>query len=58
MVLLPEILRGKKRDSPLVEARQVAMYLCRELLGESYPSLGRIFGGKDHRYGHACCEKN
>ena len=41
-------LRGKKRDSPLVEARQVAMYLCRELLGESYPSLGRIFGGNDH----------
>ena len=26
----------------------MAMYLCRELLGESYPSLGRIFGGKDH----------
>ena len=24
------------------------MYLCRELFGESYPSLGRIFGGKDH----------
>lgn len=41
-------LRGKKRDNQLVEARQVAMYLCRELFGESYPSLGRIFGGKDH----------
>lgn len=41
-------LRGKKRDNQLVEARQMAMYLCRELLGESYPSLGRIFGGKDH----------
>ena len=24
------------------------MYLCRSLLGESYPSLGLIFGGKDH----------
>lgn len=41
-------LRGKKRDNQLVQARQVAMYLCRELFGESYPSLGRIFGGKDH----------
>jgi chromosomal replication initiator protein len=24
------------------------MYLCRELLGESYPSIGHFFGGKDH----------
>jgi chromosomal replication initiator protein len=44
----PKDLRGKKRTSRLVQARQIAMYLCRELLGESYPSLGRIFGGKDH----------
>lgn len=41
-------LRGRKRDPRLVLARQIAMYLCRELLGESYPSLGRMFGGKDH----------
>lgn len=41
-------LRGRKRDPKLVRARQIAMYLCRELLGESYPSLGRMFGGKDH----------
>lgn len=41
-------LRGKKRDPRLVQARQIAMFLCRELLGESYPSLGRLFGGKDH----------
>ena len=24
------------------------MYLCREILGESYPSIGILFGGKDH----------
>lgn len=41
-------LRGRKRDTRLVLARQIAMYLCRELLGESYPSLGRMFGDKDH----------
>lgn len=41
-------LRGRKRDPKLVRARQIAMYLCRELLGESYPALGRMFGGKDH----------
>lgn len=41
-------LLGRKRDSKLVQARQIAMYLCRELLGESYPALGKAFGGKDH----------
>lgn len=41
-------LRGKKRDQVLVEARQLAMYLCRDILGHSYPNLGKIFGGKDH----------
>lgn len=37
-----------KRDIHLALPRQIAMYLCRRLLGESYPSLGLIFGGKDH----------
>ncbi len=41
-------LLGKNKDSRLNLPRQIAMYLCRELLGESYPSLGHIFGGKDH----------
>lgn len=41
-------LRSRKRDPKLVRTRQIAMYLCRELLGESYPALGRMFGGKDH----------
>ena len=42
-----EIL-GEKRRPDLVQARQMAMYLCRELLGHSYPVIGRMFGGKDH----------
>ena len=24
------------------------MFLCRDILGESYPAIGLIFGGKDH----------
>lgn len=43
-----EDILGSKRKPDLVLARQTAMYLCRELLGTSYPSLGRFFGGKDH----------
>ncbi|GAB7021608.1 DnaA ATPase domain-containing protein [Salidesulfovibrio brasiliensis] len=41
-------LVGSKRHQPVAQARQVAMYLCRELLNISYPALGRAFGGKDH----------
>jgi len=44
----PRDLRSRKREPDLVLARQIAMFLCRELLGESFPALGRIFGGKDH----------
>lgn len=41
-------LRENTRNKELSQPRQIAMYLCRRLLGESYPSLGLIFGGKDH----------
>lgn len=39
---------GIKRKPRVVLARQVSMYLCRELLGHSFPVIGHIFGGKDH----------
>lgn len=42
-----EVLSGSRKQE-LVFARQVAMYLCRKLLGLSFPELGRAFGGKDH----------
>ena len=41
-------LLSEKRRHDIVQARQVAMYLCRDIIGCSYPVLGRIFGGKDH----------
>jgi chromosomal replication initiator protein len=41
-------LRGKSRQRPLVTARQIAMYVFRELTDLSYPAIGRLFGGRDH----------
>ncbi|WP_027720651.1 DnaA ATPase domain-containing protein [Maridesulfovibrio zosterae] len=46
--LKPSDLTGSKRHKMIAHARQISMYLCRELLGISYPALGRAFGGKDH----------
>jgi chromosomal replication initiator protein len=41
-------LRGKSRQRPLVTARQIAMYVFREFTDLSYPSIARLFGGRDH----------
>jgi chromosomal replication initiator protein len=41
-------LRGKSRSRPLVTARQIAMYVLRELTDFSYPAIGREFGDRDH----------
>ena len=43
-----EEIIGKKRQRPLVAARQVAMYVVRELTDLSYPAIAREFGGRDH----------
>jgi len=43
-----EALCGKSRQRPLVQARQTAMYVFRELTDLSYPSIARLFGGRDH----------
>ena len=39
---------GKRRTHNIALARQVAMFLCRELTTCSYPELGALFGGRDH----------
>ncbi len=41
-------LTGQSRSRTLVTARQVAMYLCRELTDLSLPRIGELFGGRDH----------
>jgi chromosomal replication initiator protein len=43
-----EEIIGKKRQRPLVNARQVGMYVFRELTDLSYPAIAREFGGRDH----------
>jgi len=43
-----EDLCGTSRSRTLVTARQIAMYLCRELTELSLPKIGQHFGGRDH----------
>jgi chromosomal replication initiator protein len=41
-------LLSKDRHKSVAFARHVAMYLCRQRLGCSFPELGRAFGNRDH----------
>ena len=46
---------GQSRRAEIVEARQVSIYLCREMLGSSLASIGMHFSGRDHTTVlHAC----
>jgi chromosomal replication initiator protein len=44
----PEALASKRRTKEIVEPRQVAMHLCREILGMTLSDIGAVFGGRDH----------
>ena len=39
---------GQSRKKEIVEARQTAMFLCRNILDSSLSSVGVFFGGRDH----------
>jgi chromosomal replication initiator protein len=41
-------LYGASRSQAIATARQIAMYLCRELTNLSLPKIGQLFGGRDH----------
>ncbi len=41
-------IQGQSRRRPLVTARQIGMYVCRELTDLSYPAIADVFGGRDH----------
>jgi chromosomal replication initiator protein len=50
-------LRSRGRNKSIVLPRQVAMYLCREIVKASLPDIGEGFGGKDHSTVIHSCEK-
>jgi len=41
-------LKSEKRLKNIVQARQIAIWFCRDLTKSSYPDIGLKFGGKDH----------
>jgi chromosomal replication initiator protein len=48
-------LKARRRTKKVAEARQVAMYLMRQHMGASFPSIGTWLGGRDHSTViHAC----
>ncbi|MDR2536947.1 MAG: chromosomal replication initiator protein DnaA [Treponema sp.] len=51
----PDELRGAKRSRKIVEARQIAMYLTKEITEYTNTEIGQIFGGREHStVMHAC----
>ena len=44
---IDELIGGSRRR-PLVTARQISMYIFRELTELSYPAIAKEFGGRDH----------
>lgn len=48
---------GKGRNQDTVLARQISMFLCRDILGLTFPDIGRIFGGKNHATVVYSCKK-
>ncbi len=50
-------LKSKKRSASIAFPRQIAMYLSRTILNESFERIGLEFGGKDHSTVMHSCEK-
>lgn len=50
-------LTGTSRAQAIANARQIAMYLCREMTNLSLPKIGQLFGGRDHTTVMHACKK-
>ena len=48
MIIPEDLLRAKTRKQEVVNARQIAMYLAKELTNSSLKTIGLHFGGRDH----------
>jgi hypothetical protein len=52
LTLFPKITRAEltssRRKATVVKARQIAMYISKQLTSQSLPEIGRRFGGRDH----------
>ncbi|MDR1393538.1 MAG: chromosomal replication initiator protein DnaA [Bifidobacteriaceae bacterium] len=55
--LTVEDICGPSRRRNLIDARHIAMYLCRELTDLSLPAIAREFGGRDHTTIMSACRK-
>lgn len=55
--LTVEQLVSKSNSRPIAFPRQIAMYLCKRLTKNSFPEIGRAFGGKHHTTVMHSCEK-
>jgi len=46
--ITPDEIYGNSRTAAIAMARQIAMYICRELTNLSLPKIGQLFGNRDH----------
>ncbi|MBO6003909.1 MAG: chromosomal replication initiator protein DnaA [Aeriscardovia sp.] len=55
--LAPADLLSSKRVKEVASARQIAMYICREMTGLPLANIGQAFGGRDHTTVIHACQK-
>jgi chromosomal replication initiator protein len=44
----PDDITSQKRNANIVYPRQIAMYLCRQMLPSTVQAIGKAFGNRDH----------
>lgn len=46
--IAPDLIQGVSRKAPIVHARHIAVYVTREITGDSWKHIGSLFGDRDH----------